>query len=402
MKNRPISRLAALLFCFAMLLTLTACQMDDVLPDQLPDISDTVSGITNKISGYLPDKEKQPAETEATAPVETVPETEAAPTVPMPEYVVDAYAGDCTYTADMYNYETGKSEPQEFTCIFRIPEIKLPGSTVEKINREIYDTLYPVMEAAVDEIEEYGFAYGTNEISYRWSVYEDILSLVVLNRSMPDFGGGDRYMVYNISLSSGEELPPEAVAAAAGLSESEFYENAKQVLGSSYWAPFDPSEESFGYDSFVSFFNEQYNRTVSKTNIDESSPYFNEAGQLCLIAKQYSMAGGDYYWYDLNMVDFELSPYYACEAGQITHTVNISEEEAYRIACDYWNYEEGQVAEETGFQLYLISDGLLEESDGNKYYAYRLRWWVPENNMMSTIDMLYINAETGECSYEID
>ena len=78
----------------------------------------------------------------------------------------------------------------------------------------------------------------------------------------------------------------------------------------------------------------------------------------------------------------------------------ISEEEAYEIACDYWNYYDGKVAEETGFTLFIIYDGLLEKSGGN-YHAFRLRWWIPENNLASTIDYLYINAETGECSYSI-
>lgn len=89
------------------------------------------------------------------------------------------------------------------------------------------------------------------------------------------------------------------------------------------------------------------------------------------------------------------------ETGGFAKGVNISEEEAYQIACDYWNYSEGDVSSETGFDLYLVYDGLLEESNGNHYYAFRLRWWVAENNMLSTVDYLYINAETGECSYSI-
>ena len=84
----------------------------------------------------------------------------------------------------------------------------------------------------------------------------------------------------------------------------------------------------------------------------------------------------------------------------------ITEEESYKIACDYWdwhlsesennernnNYSEGE-----DYELYLIYNGLYDESDGNQYYQYLLRWKVPEGTWLSTIDYLYINAVTGEC-----
>lgn len=319
--------------------------------------------------------------------------------VSLSNLVTDAYSNDCTYTTKMYNYETKKSEETEITCTFRIPKINLPGAVIEQINSEIYSTLYPVIEDSVEEIAEYGFPFSSEEISYRWAVNGNILSLVILDSSAPDFGGGNVYMVYNIDITTGEKVSDASLIQAAGLSEKEYYEKAKQVLGSSFWSNWDPSNENFGHQSFVDFFNEQLRKTVSDDNITQSHPYINEKGQPCIIAKKYSLAAADYYWHDLNMIEFELSPYYASEAGRITHSINVSEEEAYQIACDYWDYSEGDVSAESGFELYLVYDGLLEESDGNHYYAFRLRWWVPENNMMSTVDTLYINAETGECSY---
>ena len=77
----------------------------------------------------------------------------------------------------------------------------------------------------------------------------------------------------------------------------------------------------------------------------------------------------------------------------------ISEEEAYKIACDYWNYSKGAVDEETGFELSVECDGLFKESDGSCYYIFRLLWWVIDHS--STIDCVHINAETGECSSEL-
>lgn len=81
----------------------------------------------------------------------------------------------------------------------------------------------------------------------------------------------------------------------------------------------------------------------------------------------------------------------------------ITAEEAYAIACEYWDYQEGEIDEETGFELYMIDDGMLEH-DGTAYYSFRLRWQVTSENgesWLSTVDQVYINARTGECSYTI-
>ena len=81
----------------------------------------------------------------------------------------------------------------------------------------------------------------------------------------------------------------------------------------------------------------------------------------------------------------------------------ISPEEAYNIACEYWDYQEGDYAYETGFELYLVDDGTIEHN-GTTYYFFRLRWLVTDENgdsWLSTVDQLYINSKTGECSYSI-
>lgn len=81
----------------------------------------------------------------------------------------------------------------------------------------------------------------------------------------------------------------------------------------------------------------------------------------------------------------------------------ITPEQAYVIACEYWDYQEGDIAEETGFELYLYDDGTVEHN-GTLYYAFRLRWQVVDesgSSWMSTVDQVYINARTGECSYSI-
>ena len=86
--------------------------------------------------------------------------------------------------------------------------------------------------------------------------------------------------------------------------------------------------------------------------------------------------------------------------------VRISEEEAYRIACSYWDYAEGDVAPETGFALFVVPDpaGALrtDPESGQGYYHYTLKWRVvgeDGSTWLSTCDDVRIDALTGQCRY---
>lgn len=86
-------------------------------------------------------------------------------------------------------------------------------------------------------------------------------------------------------------------------------------------------------------------------------------------------------------------------------SVRISEEEAYLIACEYWDYTEGDVAPETGFELVVVPDpaGALrtEPESGAAYYHYTLKWRVvgeDGSTWLSTCDDVRIDAKTGQCS----
>ena len=119
-----------------------------------------------------------------------------------------------------------------------------------------------------------------------------------------------------------------------------------------------------------------------------------------------------YSWYSPTIAadDFTedmLNQYQAANRDLIVARENslkgITPEEAYAIACAYWDYQEGDIADETGFELYLVDDGTTEHN-GTTYYSFRLRWLVvgeDGSSWLSTLDQVYINAQTGECSYSI-
>lgn len=311
--------------------------------------------------------------------------------------VTDAYANDYTYTAKMFNAETGNSEETEITCIFRIPKINLSGTTIEQINDEIFTALYPVIDNSVACITETGyFGMGTsNEVSYRWAVNGDILSLVVLNDGVPDFGGVRQYMVYNISISTGERVSNEMVIANAGMSIDEFFEKAELALAAGCWNGWNPNDDEIINNNYGDNFYEQLDKTVSKGNIQQSYPYMNERGELCLIARQYSFpVVAEYYWFDYNLVDFTPSPYYSIddenhEPMAPVLEYPISEEDAYIIFKNFF----------PGFDDQDISVEVNRMGEGDNemlFFDIKMEFFDDAPPMTWGFFNVYVN--TGKCT----
>ena len=86
------------------------------------------------------------------------------------------------------------------------------------------------------------------------------------------------------------------------------------------------------------------------------------------------MAGADYYYHELNLSDFTLIPDYKDGVEIQAPIISISQEEAYQIACDYWDFTPGDVADETGFELFVTYDTTVtSQNSGKTYYCYLLR-----------------------------
>lgn len=221
--------------------------------------------------------------------------------------VTDAYQQNFSYTGYRYDEQTGQRTETQLTANFHIPQINLEGSDAERINKEIYDAWYPQIQQSASEIDEYGTPFTSDGMSYRWNINGDVLSLIASNNAFPDWSGGTEYLVYNVSISSGKQLSKDEVYSSAGLSRSELFDMARDVLGSAFFDGKDWYIQSCGYDDF---FIMQLEKTISDENLEESIPYLDETGKPCIIARIYSLAAADYYWHDLNLEDFELNPDY--------------------------------------------------------------------------------------------
>ncbi len=284
---------------------------------------------------------------------------------------------------------------------FHIPKINLDGDAVADINTEIWTTLYDGV--VVDILEWWNKEHyeGDEYITYDWYINNTVLSLVI--ESLPVEWAWWDYYVYNVDITSRKEISRDSLLTLYGLSLDEYYELAKQVLGSRFWSGWDRTNENFQSSNFVSWFNEALRKTISRENIEKSIPYINGEGDLCILAPIYSLAGADYYWNNLNMIDFILIPDYANLVEPIVHTINISKDDAYRIACEYWGYSPEDVSGETG--VVFVVGGEIQEvpNTGKSYYRYMLRCLVvgdddsSSGSQMSTCDWIFIDAETGEC-----
>lgn len=273
---------------------------------------------------------------------------------------------------------------------FSIPQININSDDCEHINSEIWNTLY---NGAV--LEQYAYMDADVLVDYEWSVSNGILSLLVKYHHY-DYAWTD-YYVYNINLSNGNSLTTDDIVSSAGLTADAYKNKVKDAIGSRFWDGWERTDENFYNQSFLDTFNMCLKKTLADENIDAAIAYFNTNGQLCAVAKIYSMAAAEYYWNTINVIDYQFVPDYATEASLLTTQAELSEEEAKQKLKEWLGNLGTWVA---GIENVLVCDGLYR-CDGKEYYQFRLKGRV--DNHSTTLTIYVISADgtemfEGECS----
>lgn len=273
---------------------------------------------------------------------------------------------------------------------FSIPQININSDDCEHINSEIWNTLY---NGAV--LEQYAYMDADVLVDYEWSVSNGILSLLVKYHHY-DYAWTD-YYVYNINLSNGNSLTTDDIVSSAGLTADVYKNKVKDAIGSRFWDGWERTDENFYNQSFLDTFNMCLKKTLADENIDAAIAYFNTNGQLCAVAKIYSMAAAEYYWNTINVIDYQFVPDYATEASLLTTQAELSEEEAKQKLKEWIGNLGTWVA---GSENVLVCDGLYR-CDGKEYYQFRLKGRV--DNHSTTLTIYVISADgtemfEGECS----
>lgn len=272
MTNMVLQITAVLSLCFCLL---TGCGSTPAPVEQPPQQAET----------QIPEKTQTPAEKEETPAYRD-------------DLVTTEIKEDYEYTASRYNGATGQVEQCMETSHYKIPKINMESDGAQRINTELYETLNSMIQEAESASGQSPIYSG---IDYRWYASGDILSLVVETTYSFD-PEAKTYMVYNLSISEGTQLSNSEVYAAAGYTEEAYLQIARDTMEADFLAPWDMENDvNFENSYFVDSFNELLQKTTAPENVQQSMPYINGSGQLCIIAQIYSMAGAGSYWRDFEV-----------------------------------------------------------------------------------------------------
>lgn len=277
------------------------------------------------------------------------------------QLVSDAYS-------ETRSFSLSSSDPlkEQMVVSYTIPQINLKGDEIKQINDEIYNNLYDDIQYSLKTIDELGVPTGIRDAGYNWYVTDDVLSLIVYHGPIFTSEGGERYWVYNISISEKRLLSDEEVYTEAGFTGKEYYKRAKEALGSCYWEGVDRN------DNFIkqhkADFNTFLQKTISDENVEASYPYINGDGQLCLLGIKYSFLYMSDQWVDLNLIEFDLYADYDVLVGQeagITDTDSSASDTFWKKVKGSNKYPKGKW--KTIFFEFVNSGNYL--SSGPSYYT---------------------------------
>lgn len=276
--------------------------------------------------------------------------------------------------------------PDKVERCYHIP--KIVGDTCTKVNQKIYDDYYKAVENAVRRVQSYREFYFLNGVSYIYSKRGDILSIVMIAS-----GDSTSYRVYNVSLSTGEEIPAqELLAQVYGTTMVEF----KQTVSSVY--------EKWVEKMVSGMLEAEYKRyvrqyTLSDENISDAVPFIGPDGQLCFLGIGHFPAGSGVqeYLYDTQN-DTYLSRERCEDHSDILQVItgDIGEEKAYETACEFWGVTPEQAEKASD---YWIARSGIETFNEIKYYKFYLRGSLDGGSSVSTLDIVYVDAWSGYATW---
>lgn len=165
--------------------------------------------------------------------------------------------------------ETFTSGDLQFTRI--LPRIELSGDVFDEINRDLLERYS----------QDTMIANFYNEVTYRWGVKGDVLSvLVIYNSEQTDWGGA---RAYNFSISEGRLLTDAEVYAASGIENIQtrvlhaiVSYGAEAKRNSTAGVYFNDSDTT--QNTLMCMIGE-----LCDLNFMDARPYFNEDGALCIV-----------------------------------------------------------------------------------------------------------------------
>lgn len=278
MKFKHFLAILALALC----LTVTAgCGIEEVLGDVAQKLADADTETGQEAA--LPDENADQALTLDGQPQETDTQSDDA-------QADTATASDLTTEQEPVEALPEEEQtPVDYTtlsasdCIEEIdglPYIMVDCEGADMINRDI-----SLQFAALVDDENCSLHYECYKGASR------VLSIVMVEQY-----NDDRYYTpFNLDLQTGQWLSGQALLELLGLDAQSLGEAELAAMGQEFEYEYGPYQQG----SFADFYQEQYEKTVSTSNVETSRIWFGANGQLTFAARIYAMAGAEYYEYPM-------------------------------------------------------------------------------------------------------
>ena len=168
--------------------------------------------------------------------------------------------------------------------VLRIPMIDTAGKDAARLNRELIAVLEPAVKNAQTSIAS-GNSLVVTRVDY--TVYRNGDLISILCETDTDWGFESYYAV-NFDASTHSEVNRTQLLQRFDMTEEAFEAKAAELVEAFFQKHFP----TFPRDAF---YRDRHDRSVDAQNFKEDCCLFvNEQGQLCMIPKLYSFAGGDY------------------------------------------------------------------------------------------------------------
>lgn len=184
-------------------------------------------------------------------------------------------------------------------AVYHLPYINYDSKACENVNAQ-------VEKIGDDYIAKPGDDYAKCiAIGYEWSIYQDLLSVVV--RVDYEAIQISDFYVYMIDLSKDVLLSKNDVLAYLDIDENLYEKKVQDALDSYFTNTYNDMEAT---DSML---KEIHDQTLAMSNVREAVPYVDENSELCVICTLYTMAIPSYYSSKLSVDNLEDK----CEYGGI-------------------------------------------------------------------------------------
>ncbi|MBQ3864224.1 MAG: hypothetical protein II781_00040 [Clostridia bacterium] len=301
-----LSNLFGLLLSLAVVFTAVSA-ISAALPSVPKDAAPVRNAPIANALGILLNEEGLPVITPSPTPLPTpVPTPTPEPTPDYSHLVTDGFY-------ETIEIKSSTSNPYKYT--YSIPTVNLDSEEIRQLNQKLYDTYYAYYADTDGRLAPINYDY-TNKyvevacagIHYRWTVCNDVLSLIVSRTMYPDATERTEIEVYLVDILAEKQITQDELLAKIGMSEDEAYKLAAEALGCSYCESYKMAiENRFASESEIL---KQFRRTVDPENARAIQLYLDENGDLCGVGYCYSLAGASRYLHTVNLSHHDIPDLY--------------------------------------------------------------------------------------------